>query len=408
MKSCIRFSVCLLICWVVPVAGHSQITVDLKVNGADELIVPEGSPVRISWTTTGGPSACRATGGDWSGFKDVPAGIEQSEPLVDDTTFGIGCRLGGEFVFDQAPVTVSKRSLEGSVDLTETFDCDAEEGACVRHELVVECNDLVPQPVFVWEYPPTTLPVIGAVVLTIGGDGTGRYGADDAVRQGTVDVILDAGFEVFIVSYEDEDKGWQVYGAGLANPMCAYAHIVRWVHDTVADVPTTLCAQGNSGGATQNAYGLGLYGLSDIVDMAIMTSGPNYSKMDDFCFDPEYPAYGGPGFGENIDFFHAWDVWEPCRSSIPRDWHVTALDIDSLVSDTQPRVLHYPTTKANFIWSEGDSNFGRGKVFHDAITSAKDYYTIEGSVHGLDRTEEGAQIVRDLMLTECVDGGPPT
>ncbi len=387
---------------VAAMAAAQDHSVVLTANGLSGVTVPAEAYVMLRWETDGDPTNCRASG-DWSGAKDKDRGQERSKFLVGPATFTLECRKAGVVTSDTVEVNVSHRSFEGDVTLLQTEACDPiDEGDCLRHDFEVTCNDLAPRTAEVWEYDALLPETLGAMVFSVGGEGKGRYGGDGGERDATVQALREAGFQVFSIGWTSE-TGWQVEGAGLSEPMCGYSQIVRWLHEFLIERPDVVCAQGNSGGSMQIVYGIELYRLDEIFDMVIPTAGPNYSRMDSFCFDPEYPAYGGPSKGGSVDFFNGWETWRWCERSVGEDWHAKVLDKQSLLADLQHRRLHYPRTKVNAIVSEGDPTWDRASVWFDAVSSEKANFFIEGSMHGVDRTAEGAAKIRELVLTECFD-----
>lgn len=387
-----------------PLAAQ-DLSVDLTINQSEGLFVPQGSPVLIEWTTTGNPTQCRALGG-WSGLKNPAGAVQLSDRLTARTRFVITCGLGIETVTDSVIVDISRRKPFGEVELVSTEDCGVGEGDCMHHHLTVTCNDFGPREVSVWQYLPTTPTSSGTFLFLPGGKGIGLYGKNSAERALTLQTARDAGFEVFAIGW-DEDDGWYVYGAGFANSVCGFSDIARWIGTNLAESPELMCAQGNSGGAMQLAYGFEMYGAGDLLDMAILSSGPPYSKVDDACFDPEYPHFIGVGKGDNVDFFHAWDDpgYEYCEDSNGSAWRIEVTDLQSLVADLEPRTLDYPASKLIFLRSEDDSSGQRALVFHDAISSEKAAASIPGDVHAFDKTAEGAAMIRQFILTDCMEAG---
>ena len=84
---------------------------------------------------------------------------------------------------------------------------------------------------------------------------------------------------------------------GPARLACRSATAVKYVHDNYfertgahpAPLACGFCITGNSGGASQIAYMLGFYGLSGIIDGAVLTGGPPHAGLAKACLNQ--PGY---------------------------------------------------------------------------------------------------------------------
>ncbi len=167
------------------------------------------------------------------------------------------------------------------------------------HLLGITCLGLPERTALIREFEPE-IP-IGAIIFTTGGWGTGLYGNISEITNQTVNTVYEAGYETFEVGWQG-DEGWGsgVFGAGYADAMCGYAKVVRWLADNLIDQPDLICAQGNSGGSAQIAYGLSIYALEGLLDMVILTGGPPVSRVDVGCFGTEDPGLQVAVWPENI------------------------------------------------------------------------------------------------------------
>lgn len=283
------------------------------------------------------------------------------------------------------------------------------------HVLGVTCQGLPERQVLVREFQPKD--PIGAVIFTTGGVGNTSYvatflGSDE--RERTVKTVLSAGYEAFEVIWRGEE-GWAagVRQGGFKKAMCAYAEVVRWIAAKRANNPGVMCAQGGSGGAFQIAYGLSVYGLEDLLDMVILTGGPPVSRMDVACFGTDDPDLKAAEWPENLRRNRAGPLndrlmgWENngdyCRKGSGPKEALRQLQAISLASPTEPRDYSFPRTKVNFVNSEADGTHAnhQGRIYYEKITSTKAWYEIPGRAHGIERTKEGAKIIRELFLNEC-------
>ena len=259
----------------------------------------------------------------------------------------------------------------------------------------------------------TTSPVSpkGAVVLDTGGRSVGLYSLQSTEQKQTVKTLVDNNFEVFELYWKN---GWPAgaEGFGFRKAMCGYAEAVQWIASSKAKQPQTMCAQGNSAGGFSIGYGLSSYGLENILDMAILSGGPPASRFDASCFGTTDPALlgalwpAGAGGRGLVDIAMGWaKTGSYCKNGGPSSTdRVKALQDTSLVSPTESRDYSFPKTKVNFVNSEGDYSAAHttGKIYYEVIATAKAWYQIAGSEHGIDATPEGANKIRELFLSECV------
>ncbi len=88
--------------------------------------------------------------------------------------------------------------------------------------------------------------------------------------------------------------------AGTAHMACRPATVIKYLHDTYyvpLGIPKQVgragfCVSGNSGGATQITYALSHYGLDDILDVVVPSSGPPHGALAKSCLEkPGEEAY---------------------------------------------------------------------------------------------------------------------
>ena len=282
------------------------------------------------------------------------------------------------------------------------------------HRLQVTCGGLAARGAEVVEYEVAASR--GTVVV-----GTGVYGNrpydEFQERQTTLKELATAGFEVFALRWSDGKLGWgsTAEGAGYEAPMCGFSTVVRWLAATRADRPEVLCAQGNSGAALQIAYGLSVYGLGDLLDVAVLTGGPPLTRIDQFCFDPTRQPKERlwRANGRRItDYLMGWDGdGDHCKNARGDAAAVLALQATGLLPaqldgqlDGQPqrqRRFDFPNTHLIFLLSEGDKSLSQARFYYEAVTSSKTWHTLPGRAHGVDREPATAVEVRRQLIAAC-------
>lgn len=298
-------------------------------------------------------------------------------------------------------------------------------GACgqdrVCHRLRVTCGGLAARGAEVTEYEvPASR---GTVIVATGVYGNRPY--DGYVeRQATLQALSAAGFEVFALRWSDGKKGWgsTAEGAGYEAPMCGYNAIVRWLAAARADRPEVLCAQGNSGAALQIAYGLAVYGLGDMLDLAVLTGGPPLTRIDEYCFAPTRRTKQQlwKANGRRItDYLMGWQgSGDHCKNATGDATAKAALQATGLLPAQIPRAagenvgasdrqrrFDYPHTHLVFLLSEGDKSLPQARLYYDAVTSPKTWHTLPGRAHGVDREAATAPEVRRQLIAACAAVG---
>ncbi len=327
----------------------------------------------------------------------------------------------------------------GTVQLSTSLPCD--DATC--HALTVTCAGVPTREVLIREIRPEA--PRGTVVLTTGGSGHARY--DRAGRESISSRLVAADFQVFQLEWMGEE-GWLTgsQGRGFKDLMCGYAELVRWIVAERATHGDTVCAQGNSGGSLQNAYGLAVYGLEEILDMVILSGGPPIVRLEEFCFpdnadllkqrmamrdprearNPRQRQRAARGRLDDRILADGADVGDMKIASVgrsltdrvmgwmgagdycqlmerPPDPEALAFaDEVSLLSRREKRDLEYPHTKVNFVGADSDHHFQRqGREFYEVVTAPKSWYEIPDAFHNVDQSPAGADKITELFLNEC-------
>jgi len=283
-------------------------------------------------------------------------------------------------------------------------------GSCFT--LDVACNDIPARTIYLKKGGASG--PSGTVFLTTGGRSNMLYSSQSRDQKATVDFLIQNGYQVFELAWRE---GWpkRAEGHGFKDAMCGYEKAVRWTVENLADNRETVCAQGNSSGGFQIAYGLAVYGMDDIFDAVIMSGGPPASRFDVSCFGTDEPGLRGAEWADGtaglglIDIAMGWarkgDYCKSRRRSAQRE---RQLQDTSLVSPTESRDYNYKTA-VMFVNSENDhSNAGQtARIYYDAINSEKYWYEIEGTEHNVDHTPEGSKLIRKLLLEKCHESSQP-
>ena len=147
-----------------------------------------------------------------------------------------------------------------------------------------------------------------------------------------------------------------------------------------------------------------------------MSGGPPVTRLDRYCFgDPDKPRPPREGQEPRIvastgrtlvDQVMGWTgVGDHCKrvdEAPPADAFERA-QRDSLVPPfgDLPRDFAYPRTKVNFVESAGDPAALQGRIYFEAIETAKEWHEVPGDVHSVDSTEAGSKKIVELFESEC-------
>ena len=211
--------------------------------------------------------------------------------------------------------------------------------------------------------PVAGVPFRGTVVMGSGGNGAEFYTGQEGGRI-LVGEIAAMGFRVVDKSY---DGGTNTFEGGLKKQSCHYATLLTWIHDHIHK-QGKFVATGNSGGSADIGYALTTWERGDILDVAILTSGPPLSRLDYACVKQASPEWAslcasivpkgvmectpacilGPPRSPVDSFVYKSGV---CRQVSPDETPQQLLD-DSVVHPGA--VLDYPKTKVYFLYGSHD------------------------------------------------------
>lgn len=251
----------------------------------------------------------------------------------------------------------------------------------------------------------------GVVVFFAGLSGTGWWssgsGGTTLASAAAMQAELRAsGFMTIQVRFKA--PGWISSNPGQDFGMAVVAErgavLLRFLHDHYGpDVP--FVATGNSAGNGLIGYSLARYGCGDVIDRAVLTSGPPLTKVRQWCLrDPAWHV--GP-----------WTLVDQARGHVDANGQPTktgpcwladasysaAWDVEGVDGQT---IYDYPTTAVHFIWGSLDNTGAvkHGKVYRDLITSPWTEVTV-AAPHAIQETAAGLDSVKQAVLAAVDTGG---
>jgi hypothetical protein len=224
-----------------------------------------------------------------------------------------------------------------------------------------------------------------------------------------VNELRAAGFQTVQINWQ---QNWFLAGnqsEGFGELACRPATLMRWIYDnlhtTAAD--QAFCATGHSNGASQVAYSLVRYGLSDIFDMVLFESGPNWSRVDHSCIKDtahqELYADGGERNVIDMSFGFQNNGPGPCARG-----DVTQIDTfkrTSLVDTSWS--YSFPNTMVVFAFGESDtsSTASHGEYFYQKLletgTPLLATSSIPSAPHFTTEVAAGAEFIKTQLLDGC-------
>lgn len=256
---------------------------------------------------------------------------------------------------------------------------------------------------------------VGTIVLFSGGRGTSLLGEPPEQRP-DVDIsefsqvlvdLVDAGFRLVRVQWDEGWSGLPADGEGLSALASRPATVTKWVAQNLADAGAPLCIGGGSGGAAQVSYMLTRYGLEVYVDLAVPWAGFWMGRVDLGCLDDDRRNDGlhyAEAARRFIDATYGFGAGEggPCSTRDP----------DYLAPFQEASIayrgdFHYPKTLVWHILGGDDQvgGLGQGLLYYAEMVRAHSPHVrldvLPGMPHGLWREEVGAGKIREAFLREC-------
>jgi hypothetical protein len=270
---------------------------------------------------------------------------------------------------------------------------------------------------------------IGTIIFITGGGGEPFY--DEQFTYGTeiINAVVTAGFTAVQLVFDNKIKsGWLTGpasdGNGPISLACLPATSMQWVYTNMLASGTPLCATGNSSGASAIAYALAQYGLGSIFSMVEPTSGPEFARLDYGCLPAsnQRTYFCAPcGSGEQSDSYgltNAEGIVDPAYTGIVNGMptgpcsegiggstkNASLFHHDSILSDTFPPRLSYPTTDIHLVFGDLDTSGGplpEGMDWISYVTSANTIVCLPGVGHMMGNYQPGATQIQDDLITFC-------
>lgn len=241
-------------------------------------------------------------------------------------------------------------------------------------------------------------------------DGTGLAGAFLSDLRGQ-------GYWIVQVNWKDS---WLIASpgedAGSGHLACRPGTVSRWVHDTLYQPlginpgpgQCGFCITGNSGGSSQAAYALSLYGLDRIVDALIPTSGPTHAAEEKGCLRNigQEHYYYEPSAAQHMDDSAGFNGSPgPCLNHDPS--YISRWEEESV--DTGANDLFHPTTRVEIIIGENDcgETLAHATDYYDALVAANTPYVsmnvIANMSHSVQKSLDGLAALENAILSQPIN-----
>jgi hypothetical protein len=249
----------------------------------------------------------------------------------------------------------------------------------------------------------------GTIVFTTGWVGDYWWDAATPSNGTIVNEIRAAGFQTAQIKWQ---QNWFLADGepeGFGALACRPATVIRWIYDNLHEAASeqAFCATGHSNGASQLAYSMVRYGISDIFSMVLFESGPNWSRIDHSCIlNTEHPELFGDVNEQNtVDwaFGSPNDGTGPCAR---QDTTQISSFRSASLADTNWSYI-FPNTMVVFAFGDSDTTTtaSQGKYFHQALLDAGTpllaMSTVPDAPHFLTEVPAGTELVKTQLLSEC-------
>ncbi len=262
--------------------------------------------------------------------------------------------------------------------------------------------------------PDPLLPLRGTVLFGSGGTGVDFYTEQPGGETLFLD-LLGRGFR--LVEYR-WTTGWFESGSSVKQQSARYAILLVWVHDNV-HTTGAFCASGNSGAATEIAYALTTWSAGDLLDAAVLTSGPPTTRLDYLCVSPPPPGWAGlcgsivpPGVlqcGQPECTAGVGSTAALMCAVLPPSPLPGQLEADSILHPAA--VLSQPRTLVQCLLGVLDCTVAipQALLFANALTSPVAVEWVPQTPHLLSSSEQGrSAVVRALLAAAPAQASPAT
>lgn len=252
--------------------------------------------------------------------------------------------------------------------------------------------------------PALGTPLIGTVVL--GGGGIGADFFTDGVGGEDLSLaLLGAGFRVIDRRWP---TGWFDAGTGVREQSARYAVLLDWIRTNLHTVGP-LCAVGNSGGSAEIAYTMTSWDGDDMLDLAVLGSGPPLTRLDYLCEVPASATWSAQctSLVPPATMTCGQPTCEPamgnplCPLLPPAPLPGELLEDSILHSEA---VVSYPTTDVRMLLGKDDcsSAVPLGLLYLNAIVSQNSVEFVPNTPHVIFSTLEGRDAIV-LALQSSLD-----
>lgn len=243
--------------------------------------------------------------------------------------------------------------------------------------------------------PPAGTALIGTAVLGSGGIGTDFVG-DTVGGPELTDDLLALGFQVIDRRWE---LGWFTDPTGIRDQSARYAVLIDWIRRNL-HTTGALCGVGNSGGAGEIAYALTSWNGDNLLDVAVLASGPPLSRLDYLCEQPASATWAAqcsalvpPGALSCGTANCEPEPTNPVCPLLPATPAPGELLDQSILHPAAE--LDYPTTVVQMLLGAEDctSAVPLSLLFASAVTSAVPIEFVPNTPHLLSSTQEGRDAI---------------
>jgi hypothetical protein len=249
----------------------------------------------------------------------------------------------------------------------------------------------------------------GTILLTSGSQGKGFYGDEAAEAPRIMADMHAAGFTTVELKWIDSWLVGSSPSEGQALLACRPATVARWVYDNLHAIGagTAFCATGNSGGAAQIMYSVTHYGLDSLYSLVVPTGGPPMSRIDWGCLPgtgPDPDAEYEPSGAGTIDLGYGFPEGAgPCSLMDPS--YVTIFQGASEAFGVHD--YFFPNTLVWLVLGELDVGAtAQATILLDRLTQEQSPLVQQSiapnTPHNVPSTVAGANLVRDILLGDCV------
>lgn len=275
-------------------------------------------------------------------------------------------------------------------------------------QVTVACPDIDPIDATVGVEPARS-EQRGVVLMFSGGKGAAFWSSGARIPD-LVGPWTEAGFDVVEIAWAGDGWGASPPGeaVGFAALACRPATFTKWVYDNefaplgLDGGPTGVCGfcvGGNSGGASQAAYGLTHYGLDALVDAMVVTAGPPHSLIAQGCSGrPEDAEFSYRPDGQKLMDIAYGGTPGPCAASEdPGLWEQDGVATGG--SDYE-----FPTTRIVIVLGREDRSGAttQAQVLAERMrsggTPTVEVHVLPGEGHKVESSVEAVELVREAVL----------